>query len=72
MIACLLLTFGPMQEWTTEAVRKALNERSLMMRDVERKGFRRLVMACGAFLALKWLKTRLGHVDKSAGTLERR
>ncbi len=57
--------------WTSEAVRKALNERSLMMREVERKGFRRLVMASAAFLALKWLKTRLGHVEKSSGALSR-
>jgi hypothetical protein len=58
-------------QWTTEAVRRALNERALMVREVERKGLRRLVVACAAFLALKWLKTRLGHVNKSAGALSR-
>jgi hypothetical protein len=58
-------------QWSTEAVRAALNERALMVRDVERKGFRRLVVACAAFLALKWLKTRLGQVEKSAGALSR-
>ncbi len=60
-----------MEQWDAQAVRRALNERSLMVRDVERKGFRRLVVACGAFLALKWLKTRLGGVEKSAGALSR-
>ena len=63
--------YGMNQDWPTEAVRRALNERSLMMRDLERKGFRKLVVACVGFLAYKWLKTRLGGVEKSKGTLTR-
>ena len=57
-------------KWTREMLKAALNERSLMMREIEKKGFRRLVFACGAFLILKWAKTRLGGTEKSAGLLK--
>ena len=32
------------------AIKRALNERSLLMRDVERTGLKRLVIACSVFL----------------------
>ena len=56
--------------YTREQVLKALNERSLMMRELEKKGFRRLVFACGAFLVFKWAKTRMGGTERSAGLLK--
>ena len=36
--------------WTHQAVRRALNERSLLIREVERTGLKRLVFACAVYL----------------------
>ena len=44
---------------TRAALRAALNERGALIRDVERTGLRRLVFACGGFLAVKYVKTRV-------------
>jgi hypothetical protein len=41
------------------ALRLALNERGALIRDVERTGLRRVMLACGGFLAVKYIKTRV-------------
>lgn len=52
--------------FTRAMLRAALVERGALIRDVERTGLRRLVLACGGFLAVKYVKTRvLGAPNKS-------
>lgn len=54
---------------TRAALRLALNERGALIRDVERTGLRRLVLACGGFLAVKYIKTRvLGSSSTAASS----
>ena len=41
------------------ALRAALNERALLVRELEKTGLRRLVLCCGVFLAYKLAKKAL-------------
>ena len=45
--------------WTDAEVRRALSERSMMLREVEGSSFRRLMYLTGAFLLIKYAKVKL-------------
>ena len=45
--------------WTRAAVLRALSERYLLNRAVERSGFRRLALASAAFVAYRFVKAKL-------------
>ncbi len=55
------------REWTRADVRRALNERYLLMRHVQKTGTRRLVVACGCFLGA-WRRARRAWRAAAAAT----
>jgi hypothetical protein len=51
---------------------QGLNDRFLLIREVERAGLRRLLYAGAGFIALKYAKARLGGKTDEAAQLKKR
>ena len=50
-----------------QTIRMILNERYVLIRRMERDGFRRVLMACGLFVGYKFFKSRVfGRTDDKA------
>ena len=50
-----------------QSIRMVMNERYLLVRRVEREGFRRALLACGLFVGYKFVRNRFfGRADDKA------